>query len=565
MSKSDLPSRVRSIHKKEQTGFLRVRAPGWPDLDLAFMAGELIACGGPSDGEALGSLLVAAGAVSQDDLEEVRRGLTDGQDLADALVSGGVDGGAVMMARGLLFTDNVAWASIAPSSTLRFQSEDAVFPDNMQFGLVLKDVLDELKAWRSLVEPALAPLHEGREFALAGSPPEDGSWSDIPQTFALSWLLAQLGPPRRDALARIAGFLSDGVLLPAEQLAAPESDAFGAVSDEDIEAAPEADDEGGIDPEVEPDEAPRDHITQEDYEKAARGGFVKSYDVLDKVDLSGVEVIGAEGGGDPAESIPAIEAIGVEYDEDEGAIELGGESMEAIAAIAEDDLPEDFGTDTRPEVAPVGTQHETAGEGDLELLSDDFALFDGPEEGDAPPVQDVEIDFEAEEAVFSDPADEDEDDGAAAVVLDEDEDAGATGTFNLDDEVGVFDREQLNDFHHRIDVFNNIFRIIFKSFAEHIGHDKSQQRFNALLGSSQRQYPELFQNLSVDTDGTILPAPLINNLANCPPGDYGSLLHQGLYELIFSHLYDAKDMLPGNSETEMMEQIVVFERQLHQM
>ena len=57
---------------------------------------------------------------------------------------------------------------------------------------------------------------------------------------------------------------------------------------------------------------------------------------------------------------------------------------------------------------------------------------------------------------------------------------------------------------------------------------------------------------------------MINNLAACPPGDYGSLLHQGLYELIFSHLYDAKDLLPGDAETGMMEKIVVHERQLQE-
>jgi hypothetical protein len=69
----------------------------------------------------------------------------------------------------------------------------------------------------------------------------------------------------------------------------------------------------------------------------------------------------------------------------------------------------------------------------------------------------------------------------------------------------------------------------------------------------------------LDEDGSIEPVTLINNLAACPPGDYGSLLHQGLYELIFSHLYDAKDLLPGDAETKMMEKIVVFERQIHEV
>jgi hypothetical protein len=89
------------------------------------------------------------------------------------------------------------------------------------------------------------------------------------------------------------------------------------------------------------------------------------------------------------------------------------------------------------------------------------------------------------------------------------------------------------------------------------------QRFNALLSSGQRQYPELFRDLSVKGDGTVPASPLINNLAECPPGNHGELLHHGLYELLFSHLYDAKDLLSGEAESEMMEKIVVFESQLH--
>jgi hypothetical protein len=126
-----------------------------------------------------------------------------------------------------------------------------------------------------------------------------------------------------------------------------------------------------------------------------------------------------------------------------------------------------------------------------------------------------------------------------------------------------FDDDKVAAFVKRVGIFNCIFRIIFATFSEHIGDPKARQRFNALLGSSQRQYPELFRRLQVDADGSIDPSALINNLAARPPGDFGSLLHQGLYELIFSHLYDAKDLLPGDAETKMMEKIVVYERQLH--
>jgi hypothetical protein len=570
MSKSDLQARIRAIHKKGQTGILRVRAPHWSDHDLFFMGGDLIACGSANDAALLGALLVAAGVVTEGDLAAVRDTLGEDQDLADELVhQGGVPGDAVMTARANLFSDNLAWAAIAPAPDIAFEGQDAVFPPNMQFGLALKDLLADLKKWMRSAAPVVAAMHDPTEFIASGACPTPLSadlWTALGTPNTIADVVALVGPPRREALVAVTGLLESSALVEVDDAPAdtedlseePDEDADLAI---DLDESPDAavdlpeDDEEADEPS---DDEPKDQITEEDYERAARGEFIKSYDVLDKVDLSGVKVLGTDEARGSDESIPAIEAIG--FDEEDLAIELGDmDSMDGIAALADEEI-EAFeaaeSPDTRPELAPVGPIAVQTD--DIELLSDDFAMFDGGDEGEAPPVQDEAIEFEADEDVLSE-------EPLAAVILEEDEDAGATGTFNLDDDVGVFDREQLNDFHHRIDVFNNIFRIIFKSFAEHIGDEKSQQRFNALLGSSQRQYPELFQNLAVDTDGSIRPAPLINNLGNCPPGDYGSLLHQGLYELIFSHLYDAKDMLPGNAETEMMEQIVVFERQLHQM
>ena len=100
MSKSDLQTRIRSINKKGQTGILRVRALDWPDHDLFFMGGELIACGCPDDLDAIGALLVAVDAVASEALGAVRDSLQEGEDLADELVQrGGVSGAAVMAAR----------------------------------------------------------------------------------------------------------------------------------------------------------------------------------------------------------------------------------------------------------------------------------------------------------------------------------------------------------------------------------------------------------------------------------------------------------------------------------
>lgn len=563
MSKSDLQARIRTIHKKGQTGILRVRSPDWPDHDLFFMGGDLIACGCPDDLDAMGALLVAVDAVSLDALAAIQDSLQEGEDLADELVQrGGVAAEAVMGARRHLFDDNLAWASVATEARIEFEGQDMVFPPNMQFGLVVKDLLGELKAWRQSARPGVAALHEGGGHRLTGDAGDDpvlGALAALPSPFVATDALSAIGPPRRAALVRLAELLRDGVVVPdADE---PDLDDEAAPDDDITELA------AGRTPLADPDategDEGQDQITHEDYERAARGEFIKSYDVLDKVDLSGVKVLGTEQDGSAHPSIPAIEALGADFDDEESAIELGDQdSMDGILALDDEDILEALASplQTRPELAPVAAPAPapTGDTDDIELMSDDFAMFDDAEDLLPPPVQEVEINYEADEDALSE-------EPLPAIVLEEDEDAGATGTFNLGDEVGVFDREQLNDFHHRIDVFNNIFRIIFKSFAEHIGAEKSQLRFNALLSSSQRQYPELFQNLAVDADGSVLPAPLINNLSNCPPGDYGSLLHQGLYELIFSHLYDAKDMLPGNAETEMMEQIVVFERQLHQM
>lgn len=525
MSKTDLHTRIKKIRGKTQTGVLRVRAEGWLDSDLHFMGGDLVACGGSEDNLVLGGLLVAAGHIRVEDLEVHRDSLADGDDLADSLVSSGhVDGSAVMEVRSALFRDNLAWAAAAPSPSLAWESLDAVFPDNMQFGLDLDELLADLKGWLKTAKPVVDALLEGQFFARAGERPDDldpDLWEQLAEPRGIHALLGVLGPPRRAAAESVARWLDAGVLA----------------------------------------ETQKEGITQSDYELAARGGFIKSYEVLDKVDLSGVEVLGAEAGHSGEVSLPAIEAI-ADFDEHE-PIPAGEDEDSFLVAAGDghdelDELEHDEvvagdsdPTDTRPELAAVVVPAADDGD-DLELLSDDFAMFEDAEE---PPVHE-EIRVDAEDGSG---------DEVPALADDDVEDAGASATVDLGDVEGPFEREQLNSFHERISVFNHIFRIIFRTFAEHIGEPKSLQRFNALLSSGQRQYPELFENITVEGDGTVRAGPLINNLASCPPGDYGSLLHQGLYELIFSHLYDAKDMLPGDAETEMMEKIVVFERQLHQL
>jgi hypothetical protein len=330
-------------------------------------------------------------------------------------------------------------------------------------------------------------------------------------------ILDSLGSNRFLSVERAALLLAEGGLVPASHL--------------EEEAARSAGDQTkGL---GEPEEGD-DGLTAVDYEKAAAGGFIKSYEVLDKVDLSGVDVIGAGPHTDPAlppiglQSLGEIEAIG----EIEGLEE-------------EEEEPPEIEVSRGPSEDADSIQLTPFETGDFEA-SDFEAVFDeGSADTDATihPPDSSDGEFETEE-----------DDG----------DAQAGDFSALDENARArFDDEKVAAFIERVGIFNCIFRIIFATFSEHIGDPKARQRFNALLGSSQRQYPELFRRLQVDADGSIDPSALINNLAARPPGDFGSLLHQGLYELIFSHLYDAKDLLPGDAETKMMEKIVVYERQLH--
>jgi hypothetical protein len=539
MSNSDFLSLLRDLSQSGETGVLRTPAGDDEVRTIYLMGGQVIACSTDRDQQLLGELLVAQHGISADDLEAAEDEAGPDGDLADILVQADlVTGQQMTEARSALFRDNIAWTSVGAGEDHAFEPLDMVFPPNMQLGVDFDELVTDLESWSQRITRFL-DLLPGDELWQAGDerPPGCGRdiWEALSEPHTMEGLLELLGPPHRDGAEKITLWLELDALVPP-----------GDDSAEDTELAATA--------EVEEDDG--DH-----YAKAARGGFIKSYEVLDKVDLSGVEVVGADGPGGPSqpdslEPIEVGDALSLE------AIEAVGEealSMEAIEAIADEDLdghsgeddlvldlesaPVDLPATTRPELQTLDAQ--VGGE----LASGDFEIFDeGSEEAD------LEFDVESAESI-----------AAVAIAEDEIEDAGESASIQLDELDSPFTREQLNSFHDRIGIFNNIFRIIFATFAEHIGSDKSQQRFNALLGSGQRQYPELFKDIRVQHDGTVSAAPLINNLANCPPGDYGSLLHQGLYELIFSHLYDAKDMLPGDAEMQMMEQIVVFERQLHSM
>jgi hypothetical protein len=510
-SSADLLKTLRALRSDGATGVLSVTG-SWGGR-VYLMGGEVIACGADEDQRTLAALLVAAGA-SQATIDAAQTNLDPDSDLADVLVSTGLVGGAEMMtARSELFRDNLAWLTAIPDGAVEFEAQDSVFPDNMQFGLDQDELARDLKLWRSRVDPVVtamtrdpAPVWRRQGDVAAGK--YEAAWAALEDGLKPRALVDALGPPRRDALEAIAGWLSAGSVV--------EDGAEPAESDTTA---------GGA---------------EDDYSKAARGAFIKSYDVLDKVDLSGVAVIGANADDD--------EAVALD-DDDAFAIEAGEVEVEA----------DDGGT--RPGIETVAD----VGEPD----DDDFAVF-----GDAPPVHadgssaddedeyelmaDESIDESVLEIIHDDSANESSD---GAVLAEEIEIADLDAI----DDASPYAREELQAFNEKIAVFNSIFRIIFGTFADHIGADSAEQRFNALVGSGQRQYPELFEGLRINRDGGLHAPSLIRNLANCGQGDSASLLHQGLYELIFSHLYDAKDVLPAEAETAMMERVVVFERQLQQM
>ena len=509
---TDLLAQLAGLGSDGRTGTLHIDRPRGARIDVHLMMGSIIAASGQDDDKALGRILVATGVIDPDALETITMDIKGDEDFADLLVGAGAVPGDRMMAAGrMLFHDNLARALGPDGAAAEFEEQDAVFPSNMQLGLDRDELLHGVAEWKGRAAAFPNGLGEDGVHAATGDCPDGTSpavWERLAQARPLSELIELVGTSYVHAAEMLAAWLESGAVAPAEE---------------------------------------------DDYAKAARGGFVKSYEVLDKVDLQGVAIIGAEAPAPPSgSSMEAIEAVAM--DDEDFEVELGdGESADMEALIADDsadvaadvDADGDYDPDdeptmaaarpnleqTRPDQAALRPDAPPPGSGDTsELGDDDFAIFDGgPSSG--------ELD----------------------AVIDE------TGSIKIGRSGGPFTREQLNEFEGRIKVFNNIFRVIFETFAEHITEEKSIQRFNALLGSGQRQYPELFRDLSVGEDGTVPTSPLINNLAECPPGDYGALLHQGLYELIFSHLYDAKDMLPGEAESEMMEKIVIFERQLHQM
>ena len=554
---TDLLSEVERLGKKGETGILTVSEATEASARVYLMGGDVIACNEPDAAARLGQLLVNNGALAAQVVAEALAAAGD-MDLGDHLVRQKlVAGGDVMSARTQLFRDAFLTAAAVAAPGMDFEAQDAVFPDNMQFGVDRAELIGDARGWLDLTTQARALVADPERAVVAmGDKPNglsDAAWARLGEPLSGQALVDALALSREEALLQLASLLDAGALVPPDEWqdapteALDDLAALQSVHDEPAELGLESveglDDDEDVPAEAEVHDEDVHDEEEDDYERAKRGAFIKSYEVLDKVDLSGVKVLGA---GDPAEHEHEIEAVALEMGDEDDAVALGDDDDELDEVFAAlDDAP----PTTAPQLARL---HQEQPEGAVVDVpgDDDFAMFDTGEEV-------VEAEFQVEDISGN---------YEAAAILDED-DSGVLVTGEevaVAAEAGPFMRAELAEFHERIDIFNNIFRIIYRTFSEHIGPDNALQRFNALLSSNQRQYPELFADILVADDGSVQPAPLINNLSNCTAGDYGSLLHQGLYELIFSHLYDAKDMLPGDVESGMMEQILVFERQLHQ-
>jgi hypothetical protein len=440
-------------------------------FELFLSMGALVACNHARDTAELRLRLLGASLISTEMLDAAD-GERGAEDLADFLVrKRAIPGRKMAGVRAEQFRDNLRRCFADGGRAGEFAAQEAVFPANLQLMVDLDAALSDAAAFAVAVSPVL----DGEWVADGPAPPDVDAdlWRSLAEPSHGAAIIERLGASWADGARRAVALLAEG------SLRAPPS--------------------------------------RDDYERAARGEFIKSYEVLDKVDLSGMALGGAD-----ESSLDPIPALDVDLS-----------SRDAIPAIDREEGDDDaFAIDpasTAPQLAPIEDI-------DLDVLSP----------APAPP-DDEEFEIFADDNV---PVSED-----GIEVPDE--------LAVPDAAVTAFGGDQVREFVDRIGIFNHIFRIIFEVFALHVGDDGARGRFNQLLADNRRQYPELFDGVVIEKDGTLSPPRLVGNLASCPPGDPGALLHQGLYELIFSHLYDAKDLLPGDAETAMMERIVVYERQLH--
>ena len=544
----DLPAgfdTLRQLNEANATGILHLRAGTCTDADVYFMDGVVISVCTLADDWLLSRLMTASGALGREELEQLHADL-DNMPLPDALLQRDMLAVETMQRiQGECFHENFVRACVSPWESADFLAEDVVFPANMQLGVDTPALLEQAQSWYQRVQALLAiaarpcdpVFHRTRE----PLPADDGqsavaSLCRDPITLsevvarspfvpfrtelilvrmvAAATLSISVDPGKDREPISVTGDLEtvletlevgESLSSAAIEPMTASVEALSPVAFEDVDA-------GG-----------RSGDGEIDYDHVAAGGHAKIYDVLDKVDLSHVDAIPTAGEEfmAPADDEESLVVAGGEEDSLDAPV-IGsedGDSSEMLIEIDSEDYPGE--SDSSFEAPPI---HLSGTEEALELAIED--------EDSAPSV--VEILTEPQE-----PADEE-----------------------ISVETG-FTPAQVDSFRMRIGVFNQIFRVIFDTFRAALGEEAVLDRFGRFLKDESLQYPRLFRDLSVGKDGTLKAAALIQNLADAEPVDSDSYLHQGLYELIYVHLYDAKDVLTPEQEQSMMDQIAAHEEQLH--
>jgi len=249
------------LREAGSTGILHVTGGHWPASMLYLMNGEIVACCSENDAANLERILLSSRLIAENVLTQWRPWLDEGADLVDMMVADGqFPTEELIVARSSLFDDNFAWTLAHPAPALKFEECDAVFPDNIQFDLdgsvLIGDVVSWIESVRDVLLAAAAPE---QIFAGSGELPEgwrNDDWAQLCTPRSMAELLELLGPPRTEAAMLINEWLGSGLLTPVGADYQPPASA------------------------------------EDDYAKAARGDFVRSYEVPDKVDLTGVPILG---------------------------------------------------------------------------------------------------------------------------------------------------------------------------------------------------------------------------------------------------------------------------------
>ncbi len=545
----DLPAgfeTLRQLNEVDATGILHLRAAACTDADVYFMGGAVISVCTLADDWLLARLMASSGALGREELRAIQADL-DSMPLPDALLQRdllAVD--TLQRIQSECFHENFVRACVSPWESADFLAEDVVFPPNMQLGVDTLALIEETEGWFNRVRALLAivarpcdprfmrtgaalPENEGHS-AVASLCREPTTLSEVVarspfSPFRTELILVKMVAAETLSISVDPGQDREPIHVTGDLETVLETLELGeTLTSTAIEPMTASGEVLGHEAFEDLEEEGRGDDGEIDYEHVAAGGHAKVYDVLDKVDLSHMDAIPSAG----------PEFMAGEADEEDDLVVAGGEESVEVPAI--------------------GSSDADSSEMLIEIDSEDYP-GDSDSNFDAPPIH-----LSGTEEALELAIEEDEDSAPSVIeILTDPPDSS-------DDEISVntgFTPPQVDSFRMRIGVFNEIFRVIFDTFRAALGDEAVLDRFGRFLKDDSLQYPSLFRDLSVGKDGTLKAAALIQNLADAEPVDSDSYLHQGLYELIYVHLYDAKDVLTPEQEQSMMDQIAAHEETLH--